>query len=287
MIRVIIKKIYGGIVCIKSYIQWLFFLYKYRYHHKGDIQLQHKASDLLIGKALIIAPHADDELLSSYSLLKGKRDVTVFYCGFTGTNNSESNKNTRQDEIEALCGELQVPLISGDGSSISLKNTIIHGDYNVLIIPSVVDWHPQHRLVSYILLDLIKESNLNLSIYSYSVTIPNESHKSVLYVPLSKVDQDEKYRLFRKVYLSQSFMPLNRFRINERINGVNCGSYAAEAFLSHDVTEWIREIEKIRLLENNKNSTFMQLAEMLKKNLGNMMTIRTLSRKMYYILESN
>jgi LmbE family N-acetylglucosaminyl deacetylase len=236
---------------------------------------------------LIIAPHADDELLSSYTLLKMRTNVTVYYCGFTGTNNSENNKKTRHGEIEALCAELRIPLISGDGSVLSLKNTIIHGGYNVLIIPSIVDWHPQHRLISYNLLDMLKETNLQLYIYSYSVTVPNESHKSVMYVPISKEEHNKKYILFKKIYHSQSFMPLYRFRINERVNGVNCNSYAAEAFLNYNVLEWMKEIERIRPQENDRDSSFMKLAEALKLNLGNMSIVRSISRNIYSILESN
>ena len=82
-------------------------------------------------------------------------------------------------------------------------------------------------------------------------------------------------------------MPLYRFRINERVNGVNCNSYAAEAFLNYNVLEWMKEIERIRPQENDRASSFMKLAEALKLNLGNMSIVRSISRNIYSILESN
>ncbi len=286
-IKELLKFYYKKSHYLLNCFQWYLFFILYRFRLKRTKNFNHaNCKQILGGKILLIAPHADDELLSSYSLFKNNKTVSVYYCGFTGSNSSESNKIIRYGEITNACNQLQAPLIAGDGSSDSLCKAIIEGCFDTVIIPSIVDWHPQHRLVSYNLLEAINNHNLQISLYSYSVTVPNESSKEIIYVPLSRNEQDAKYVLFGKVYYSQSFMPLYRFRINERINGVNSCSYAAEAFLKHSIPEWKCAVERIMKQESEKGSPFMSLAEELKTNLGDLKRIRTLSRKMYMILET-
>ena len=260
----------------------------YKLKHKSTASFLQKPQKIVEGKTLLIAPHADDELLSSFTLLKRVKDITVYYCEFTGSNKSDDNKKKRFDEIVTLCDLMNISFISGDETSSSLKNAIVEGEFDVIVIPSIVDWHPQHRLVSYNLLDVIEEIKQHITLYSYSVTVPNESGREVLYMPLTKYEQEEKYNIFSKVYLSQSFMPLYRFQINERINGICSGSYAAEPFLIHPIPEWKCEVTRIRAEENSSsNSKFMLLAEELKYNLGKMNKIRSLSREMYKLVEEN
>ena len=287
-IKKFLKFYYGKINYLLSCIQWFIFLLIYKLKHKSTASFLQKPQKIVEGKTLLIAPHADDELLSSFTLLKRVKDITVYYCEFTGSNKSDDNKKKRFDEIVTLCDLMNISFISGDETSSSLKNAIVEGEFDVIVIPSIVDWHPQHRLVSYNLLDVIEEIKQHITLYSYSVTVPNESGREVLYMPLTKYEQEEKYNIFSKVYLSQSFMPLYRFQINERINGICSGSYAAEPFLIHPIPEWKCEVTRIRAEENSSsNSKFMLLAEELKYNLGKMNKIRSLSREMYKLVEEN
>lgn len=233
-------------------------------------------------KILLIAPHADDELLSSYALLNNASNIAVYYCGFTGTNNSEENKEIRYEEINKLCDKLKIPFIYGGGTCENLSQVI--GNYKILVIPSVVDWHPEHRKVSYLLSDILYRTGFTPSIYTYSVTVPNESGSTVLCIPMTKNQQNNKYELFREIYTSQSFMPLYRFIINERINGYSVSSYAAETFRYRSLEKWFKEISLFRKAENDGVGDFKEMLYKLKA-IDDMEKIRSASKALYELLD--
>lgn len=233
-------------------------------------------------KILLIAPHADDELLSSYTLLYYASNIDVYYCGFTGSNNSESNREIRYKEISKLCDKLKVPFINGGGTCDNLP--IIIKNYNVLVVPSIIDWHTEHRKVSYLLSDILHETGYKPCIYTYSVTIPNESEGTVFCIPMTKSLQKNKYKLFREVYSSQSFMPLYRFIINERINGYSVKTYAAETFRYCCLQKWLKEISMFRKAENEAESKFLEKLDKLKA-IDDMNQIRVASKALYELID--
>ena len=230
------------------------------------------------GRVLLIAPHADDELLSSYTLLKNCRDITVYYCGFTGSDPSIENRNTRQREIEQLCKMMNIPVINGYGSCENLAIAI--KDYDVIVVPSIVDWHPEHRKVSYLLYDILKETSISPQIYSYSVTVPNESLETILALPMNRTEQNDKYRIFNKIYHSQKFMPVYRFRINERINGYHAQTFAAELFLHHHLEKWLWETNHVMLAEQSEDPELKRLIKTVGRT-GDMSIAREASREFY------
>ena len=230
------------------------------------------------GRVLLIAPHADDELLSSYTLLKKCRDITVYYCGFTGSNPSLENRNARQREIEQLCKTMDIHVINGYGNCENLVATI--KDYNVIVIPSIVDWHPEHRKVSYLLYNILKETSLKPEIYSYSVTVPNESLEMIWALPMNKKEQNDKYRIFNKIYHSQKFMPVYRFRINEKINGFHAQTFAAELFLHHHLEKWLLETYHVMLAEQSEDPQLNRLIKAV-GHTGDMSLVREASREFY------
>lgn len=233
-------------------------------------------------KILLIAPHADDELLSSFTLLKNASSIAVYYCGFTGTNNSAVNREKRYEEIHKLCDQLKIPFIYGGGTCDNLSQVI--GNYNVLVVPSVVDWHPEHRKVSYLLSDILHRTGSTPSIYTYSVTVPNESDSTVLCIPMTKHQQNNKYKLFREIYFSQSFMPLYRFIINERINGYSISSYAAETFRYRSLEKWFKEITFFRKADNDGVYEVKEMLDNLKA-IDDMDKIRRASKSLYELID--
>lgn len=271
------RKIRYYINCIKW---WFFYRNSISFPRKKNYTISNEWYKN--NKILLIAPHADDELLSSYTLLKNASRIAVYYCGFTGSNSSERNREIRYEEIKKICERLKIPFIYGWGTCDNLSQII--GNYNVLVIPSVIDWHPEHRKVSYLLSDILHKTGYNPCIYTYSVTVPTESESAVFCIPMTKTQQNNKYKLFREVYSSQSFMPLYRFIINERISGYQVFSYAAETFRYSSLQKWDKEISMIRKADNEGGCQFKVMFDNLKSidNLGN---IREASKALYELLD--
>ena len=273
----IIRKVGRKALYILSCLKWYCF-YKIATQKPKKDNYFHQESWYRKRRVLLISPHADDELLSSYTLLKNCRDITVYYCGFTGADPSLENRNTRQQEIEQLCKMMNIPVVNGYGSCENLAAVI--KDYDVIVVPSIVDWHPEHRKVSYLLYNILKDMSVRPEIYSYSVTVPNESLEAILALPMSRPEQNEKYRIFNKVYHSQKFMPVYRFRINERINGYHAQTFAAELFLRHHFEKWLLETYHVMLAEQSADPELRRLIKAV-GHIGDMSMVREASREFY------
>lgn len=229
-------------------------------------------------KILMMVPHADDELISSFSILCDADNVTMYYCGFTGSNNSEENRIRRRGEILRLCDDLNIRIIEGNRACDNLEDVIRGGEYEAILLPSIVDWHEEHRRVNYLIKDACVHLNVCPCIYSYSVTVPNESSSDVLCVPLSEEQLNRKYAIFKRIYLSQKVMPLMRLKLNERINGYHSSCYSAEVFSRHDFDGWVCMINRVEALESVENSNLRLFASDLYMNLNNLETIRKSSK---------
>lgn len=281
----IIRKIGQKILYLKRCYHWYECYKKYCVLPRRDNYIE-DISWLNEGRILLIAPHADDELLSSYSLLTKAKNIVVYYCGFTGSNHEESNRIIRKNEIEAVCKNLNIPIFDGCGACYNLKEVLTAENFKSIVIPSIVDWHPEHRKVSYILYNIMKEINITPKIYSYSVTVPNESKRKISCVPLTKVEFKKKYELFKRIYKSQLFMPLYRFKINERINGYNINMYAAEVFCYYELNEWKENTLVFMSAESVNDKRLIEMSISLGESLGNLEELRILSSNMYHCFEN-
>ena len=237
-------------------------------------------------RILLMVPHADDELISSYSVLCNADDLTIYYCGFTGSNKNEDNRVNRRNELLKLCSELEIKVVEGDEECKNLVNIIDHGEYDTILLPSIVDWHDEHRRISYMIKGVCASLGVKPAIYSYSVTVPNESQQRVLCTPLSAEQLREKYDIFRRIYLSQKVMPLARLTRNEMINGYHAGCFAAETFSKYDYESWIDMVSRVELLEGREELKVHALANELYNNLNNLILVRKASREFYSWLES-
>lgn len=281
-----IKWLKRGIKGLFNYIAW-------NRQYKAILSEPRKSNFVLFKdwyaghKILMMVPHADDELISSYSVLSNASDLTVYYCGFTGSNCTEANRQTRQKEILRLCSEMGVKIIEGNGTCENLESTLCEGIYDSILLPSVVDWHNEHRKISYMISDVCLRLKITPDIYCYSVTVPNETQREVLCVPLTEEQLQRKYEIFKKIYLSQKVMPIVRMKLNDRINGYHSGSYASECFLKYTgFNSWLNSVEKIKIFDNEKDACLMGLINGLKTNLNNLVSIREVSKKYYCLLET-
>lgn len=283
-IKELLSKLYHKCIYFIKCIKWYCF-YKKQQAVSRKSNYINENKWFKSARILLIVPHADDELLSSYTLLRHAPNLTVYYCGFVGTNPNKSNIVRRKKEIEDLCEKLSVPIIHGNGDCMNFDTTIINGKYDILVIPLIVDWHFEHRKISYMLSDVLANNKIFPQIYCYSVTVPNESDDIINVIELTQEEQKQKYALFKEVYISQKFMPLYRFKINERIYGLQAGIYAAEIFQPYTLNLWLEQIDIVKKAENKGEIT--QIISSLKKNLSNMETIRKLSKEFYLSLNKD
>ena len=135
--------------------------------------------------------------------------------------------------------------------------------------------------------DILVNSKIFPQLYCYSVTVPNESDDIINVIELTQEEQKQKYALFKDIYISQKFMPLYRFKINERIYGLQAGVYAAETFQPYTLNQWLEQINIVRKAERRGDGKIVQILSMLKINLSNMKTIRKLSKEFYLSLNEN
>ncbi len=234
---------------------------------------------------LVIAPHADDELLACYTILsQSDSEKSVYYCGFTGSNSDLQNREVRCKEITLLCNYLHVPCIDGNGQECNLEELLQQKSFNKILIPSLVDWHPEHRKVNYMLVDICRRLNIRPDIYWYSVTVPIESSQEVRCVSMGHIDQKRKYKLFKQVYSSQLFMPLYRFKMNERINGLYSKCYAAEVFMPVSFNNLVNLVNQLQQ-EEGTTSGLVGDINTTKYHINDIVSIRSLSNRIYNIFD--
>lgn len=209
-----------------------------------------KCNELPDGNILLIIPHADDELIGCNQLIcKYKSRITLFYCGFLGSNQSDRNKEIRKKEFEIYCNRVGVRYIESKGktkeelikSIQSIKPTVIGA-------PSIVDWHDEHRQISFLLSSILSEmrSEKPKSILWYHISVPLYGGSANYVCTMSKQQHEEKWSLFKECYKSQSVMDIDRFMLAER----NCLStgYASETFILNDITTFYEKTQKAKVM---------------------------------------
>lgn len=198
-------------------------------------------------KILVIVPHADDELFGAYNFIHhNKNRVQLMYCGLVGSDSNELNRIQRQHEFETLCRECSfLYLLSSDIRSDLNKNI---KNFDVILLPSIIDWHPEHRLLNRLLFDAVSKQHYCGTIVWYQITVPIMFNQ--LFFPMTKEEQKEKYECFRKYYISQKQMPLLRFKYHEKLAGQYIKRYAAETFMVFNSADWGNLMEKALMVFN-------------------------------------
>ena len=228
---------------------------------------------------LFLVPHADDDLFGGYALATKYKDKCVYgYFGLTGSNKTIENKVRRDQEFKAFCQRMNVQYFFLDDIK-DLIGLIANKNSLHIFVPSIIDWHPEHRLLNYYLLDSLKAvKDCNIRISWYSVTVPI-CFRTAEIIPMAVEEQQKKYRLFKDVYLTQKHMPIQRFILQERINALKTQFYSGEIFLDLDLSVWKRAVEYIRPQENDSGVVYE--FNRLSSKINSLKEIRVLSRKYY------
>lgn len=185
-------------------------------------------------KIAVLVPHADDEWIGPYSIIKEKPSkLHCVYFNLFGNDYSEKNIRTRDSEIKASSDYWGFKLVNNydyDVEALCKELRVA----NKCFVPSPYDWHNEHREVfktfvkAYSLLTESEKSKLE--IYYFCVSLPHSYKEPQYYVPLTKNDLYDKWQVFPRIYHSQSFMPALRYKLQLKLVPSKVG-YAAQTFI--------------------------------------------------------
>lgn len=102
--------------------------------------------DIANKKAVAFIPHADDELIGLGTLLSSNKSIELIYFGYLGTNNTDENYNIRMAEFSKYCSFSNIKYSIYDASSIKKIK-----EAKIILLPSLVDWHEEHRKLNFYL----------------------------------------------------------------------------------------------------------------------------------------
>lgn len=230
-------------VLYKLYFRGEFFLLK-----KGvkKLRLVQHISFSKKDKVLILVPHADDELINCHSLIsKYKENILLFFCSLTGTKTDFANKTRRETEFTRYCNTANVDYYiacSDQNLYDEMSNTIKNFKPTRIVLPSCIDWHDEHQLLSILLYRFLCDNNIEelSEIIVYSVSFPMHQDFVNLVCPMTSQEQRYKWSLFDSIYESQKGFPTYRFKNWERLYAFELdNSYAIEYFHSFSLDEWL------------------------------------------------
>ena len=103
-----------------------------------------------------------------------------------------------------------------------------------------------------------------VAMYQVSIPIPG---KMINYGSrMDKTECEKKWEDMKRFYPSQSYLPLKRFKFNERINGKIANAYAIEAYSINSFKRWKKGMQTYQLKKQEK--------KFLKDNLQDIKIIR-------------
>ena len=229
-----------------------------------------------LGNILIIVPHADDELIGNYQLLKyaGNR-LYVYHIG----NYKKENQlliNARNEELRKLCKQYGAHLFNHADSPYCQDIIKILSEYsiNTIFTPDLFDWHIDHQDATKYLIESLDLYKWDGEIFTYSISVPKSYVCSSYFIPYSKNEQKEKWLLFKQFYPSQNFMPVKRFIYHERLNAIGIDrAYSADLYSR--VT--LSQLKKLQSSAPNE-----RMRDIINSNLNNIVSIRELSDNKSY-----
>ena len=274
IVRTILLKSLSSILLLRKKIIWFL---QYKRLPKGYI----KANEFKFAyddKILIIVPHADDELIGTYEIIKKyKYNVELFYCAYTGSNSSKENCNTRLYEFKQFCEQFNIRYtVASTDIQTSLNEKIIQYSPNYIFIPSFIDWHEEHIKVNELMLNSV-EALYNIVLYQISVPIYSEIIN--YYIPMHKKEHKSKWKDFYNIYVSQRSIPFTRFMYNEMINRIDGETYASEVFTLLKYSDWKKLFLNFQQQKENID------LNTLKSSINDLIEVRNQAKQIYKLIE--
>jgi LmbE family N-acetylglucosaminyl deacetylase len=213
--------------------------------HKRDFAMRAGPFSFSPGETiLIVAPHADDELIGCDGFMRQFRadvPVFVFLCAMTGGDTSPENRRRRAEEFKNYCSRVGVSFrVSGTDIQRDLKTCIEEIRPSRIFVTSLIDPHGEHRQANRFLYEALRHTDCRPSVCWYGVSLPVYPAFVNQVVPLTGEEQERKWSGFRQAYPSQAHLHVKRFRLEEKIAGSCVHSHAAECFVAMDYASWER-----------------------------------------------
>lgn len=206
------------------------------------------------GSFVILIPHADDEWIGCSRIIQQRSPVYLVDMDMPGGDSKEMHC-VRKEELKQLARKFNTQLYILDDASKKkrLYDIIINLKPDYILLPFFYDWHPEHLKVIDILDDVLRNINIKVSILMYQVSMPISCCFINHALPLSRKEQRTKWRVFQKIYKTQSHIPTYRFSMNELIYGKLINSYAAEVFVKMSAEEWLESKKNFVLSQEDKD----------------------------------
>lgn len=193
-----------------------------------------------LNNILIIVPHADDDIIGCFPILRSSQKVFLYYIGNYKINDPLMTKK-RDNEFRNLMEFFNHEVISHitDDHSENIKKAIIDYKISTIFSPDYIDWHEDHQIATTYLLHALMGNISDINIFTYTITVPHSPRGNKYFIPYSEAEQKIKWDLFKRYYPSQAFMPVKRFMINERINASSISGdiYAADIYESFSINQ--------------------------------------------------
>lgn len=231
---------------------------------------------------LILAPHADDELIGCYSViisaLQQKKGGGIVLMNYSY---NDSNRDTRIIEftnfLEKSALTDNIVYLDHKQRIDSLFDVIDRARPQQIYLPCFIDWHPDHRDSNIVLAKCLRQiPKYNPTILWYQVSIPLPAKMINAFAPMTKSEYKQKWKDFSFYYPSQANLPKYRFIQVESVNSKAAGYKYGECFISMTSTKFQSAInllsDKISQINNLKryiNHLDKSLAEVDKLVIDN------------------
>lgn len=229
----------------------------------------------LDGKKMILIPHSDDEWIGCSQVIKKSNEDNLIFCNMNMQGgDSEQLHKVRYEELEKTAKKFGAKLCTLSNNKVDeLKTIIIKEKPKFIFVPFFIDWHPEHIETINILYNAIQMTNYEGNIIAYQVSLPMLSNMINKTLPMNKEEFKYKWKYFKDIYKTQTTIPYERFKYNERINGKLVNTYACEPYLVCSIEEWISYYKKWKINEKDR--------EYIIDNLNSIGIIRKKLRDIY------
>ena len=217
-------------------------------------------------KYLILAPHSDDEWIGCSQIIMNCPNSIICNMDMSGGDSEEIHQK-RFDEMQSLAKKFDrkfVPIC--DNKAEALRKLVSQVKPDFIMVPHFVDWHKEHHQVMHLLETMILQGVYSGTVLTYQVSVPFVDREHCLFCPMTKEQQKHKWDIFIENYRTQYFMPVERFKACEYINGAAISSYAAELYKSYDSKDWVTAMQ-----ESGEDTVTM---DRLAQNINDIIRIR-------------
>lgn len=208
---------------------------------------------------LILAPHSDDEWIGCSQIIRKMQNVHICNMDMKGGDAPDCHKE-RYTEMKNMAEVFSKEIITiSQNKNESLSSLLLKLAPDYILLPYYKDWHKEHIEVMCILKNAIQRTGYDGSILMFQVSVPVPLRDCNACIPMSQDEQSYKWKMFDKIYKTQSFMSVKRFMAYERITGGLVNEYAAEVYSCVRAEDWIKNLDKNILPEDERSHILSRL----------------------------